>query len=121
MNYTRMTDAEVNEVALGILAGTIFTDRHCYSPDEIGLTFMVFTMMEKDDLKNVRDVLTHEGEKYDADGLVYEFIAKALPMGVNGNPTFSSVKITTPEDAVRIVTRLEEIRDFVGPFGEEEE
>lgn len=82
---------ELKEIARRIHRNEIFTDRHCYSLDEVRMCFPIFGMMDDKTAKRCADIL---GKR----GLIYEEYNKALPRGVNGLPMFMSVKLLTSLD-----------------------
>ena len=86
-----MTDKELKDIAISIHDGKIFTDRHC--KEAISSSFIVIALgglskMRKRERDNI--------------GLIYEYINKAGPMAINGNPVFFSMRKLTIRQTERM-------------------
>jgi len=77
-----MMNQELKKLAVEIFEGRVFTNRHC-NEHELTSVFMplVFGAFENK-TKNERDDI----------GLIYEYVDKAMPMAINGKPTFASMR-----------------------------
>ena len=80
----QMSDEQLRQLCIDIYAGKVFTDRHCNSPQDIGMVFMVVGLggLNNDD----------EPE------MIYEYLDKAGPRSVNGMPMFMSVNVMNRAD-----------------------
>jgi len=99
----RMSDDEIREFVNGVVSGQIYTDRHI--PESLQhaihiifmpLVFGIFDGARPEDVKQV--------------GCLWEWLSEAGPRGVNGCPSFLSMKIMHRDDFTRahaaIVTEL---------------
>ena len=89
----KLEDSELRKVAMDILDGKIFTDRHLPPGDErmLASVFMVL-IFAGDSLKDVAQDI----------GLIYEYIDKAGPGSVNGYPTFFSFRLLHKDNTVKM-------------------
>jgi hypothetical protein len=103
------TEKELKQLALDVVEGRVFTDRHCNSESDVRSVFMVLSLMDK---KQIDEML----EKKPA--MFYEYLDKANPISVNGMPTFFSLAFITEEEAKiynPLVAKLLEQREaFLG-------
>lgn len=101
--YKPKSDAELEQLAQDIYAGRIFTSQHC-EPGHITLVFMVLALCGKDDIEwfKANDVT-----------LFYEYVDKAGPRSVNGNPCFLSLQYLDREDHKKLDLRYQEIKAFM--------
>ena len=95
------TNGELKQIAIDIQAGKIFSDRHCRNEREVLQTFMPLVLIappehnEKEDeedylLKKTKyNILIKQLQKA---VFFYEHMDKAMPMSVNGMPTFPSFR-----------------------------
>lgn len=94
--YQPRTDAEIRQLALDLVAGKVFTDRHIRADEwqsMVGSIFMVlglggpaiFTGIDPADI-----------------GFIYEYMDKAGPRGINGYPVFFSLHVVSKADANRV-------------------
>ena len=99
------TDQELKQLAMGILAGTVFTDRHVPKQDQklVSSIFMPLIFM---------DEKSHKDFTEQQPGLLYEDLNKAGPRGVNGYPIFSSMRFLTQEETERLDGFYKELQDF---------
>lgn len=98
-----MTDTELKELAKDIYAGRVFTDRHIPEHDAHLLpnVFAIIWLMDKDSLKGmVKDC-----------GLIFEYMDKAAPRGINGYPSFFSLWYLTRSDADKVSGYVKQIAD----------
>lgn len=94
------TDNELYDIAIGIKAGTIFTDRHLKNEQDLYRTFMPLALMEEEQIKdlNLSNI-----------GMIYEHIKKAAPLSVNGFPTFFSFQMLTIDETKRCISFLNKL------------
>lgn len=90
------TDEELKQIAIDILAGRIFSDRHIQAgePEEwastVKMVFMPIALMRPDEL---RKIVEEDGATF-----IYEQMEAAGPRSVNGLPIFMSFQfLTKPE------------------------
>ena len=106
------TDAEIAALAEAIYKGQIFTDRHLHNPKS-DMT-LVFVALALTNLRTViREFKAMTGEPV---GMVYEYLNKAGPVGVNGMPMFFSCSFLTQSEATRVWAKYDAIKravDFV--------
>lgn len=94
------TDKELYDIAIGIKAGTIFTDRHVENKQDMSYIFMPLGLMNKKQLKEL-------GES--DIGMIYEHIDNAGPRSINGYPGFFSFQILTMEETKQCMSFLEKL------------
>lgn len=95
--------AELVQFAKDMHAGKIFTDRHLSNPNDVTMVFMVLALADK---KTIEKIAKRIGDK----GIIYEYMDKAGPMGVNGNPVFFSCGHLTDTEAEYMFTKYEEVK-----------
>jgi hypothetical protein len=101
MSIPAKTDEEIRQLALDLLHGRIFTDRHCPDAESIRYVFMVFPFLDGDALDQLRD---------DPPGLVYEYLDKAGPRSINGLPSFFSMNTLSQADTERVFALVARLR-----------
>jgi len=123
LSYVSLTDPEVRELALGIMAGTVFTDRQLLDPRDITMVFPVLSMMTPEQYQeSVIDVVLPGGIEDAAPvGLIYEHLDKAGPRSVNGYPMFFSLRVMSPSDLERVQGVMDELGAVLGVGADEEE
>lgn len=84
---------ELKKIAVGINAGTIFTDRHVKNSTDFHLVFMVLMFMDKQAQKEFTA---------SKPGMIYEWYHKAGPRTVNGMPMFTSCNLLNLDDAKKV-------------------
>ncbi len=107
LSYTRISDEEVKKIAEDIYKGLIFTDRHISNPNDLTSVFMVLMFMEEKDINRFKN---------NPPGLIYEYMDKAGPMTINGNPIFMSMQLLSKEDGERVIKHYTGIKDIVENF-----
>lgn len=87
LDLPRMTDDQLREFVLGVVDGRIFTDRQARDPGMVfyPILFGAFSGYNQESVKNRL-------------GCVYEYVDKALPRAVNGQPCFMSMRIMHIDD-----------------------
>jgi len=100
-----MTNQELVKIAEDIHAGRIFTDRHIPSGDRQGMVPLIFLPIALADAKMEKRI------RKDKPALVYEYLDKAGPRGINGYPIFMSCRFLTKEDSDKVWKAYEEIEE----------
>jgi len=96
------TDEELKKIALDLYSGKIFSDRHLNDPEkEIPLVFMIVGFMSKEDIKELESK---------EPVFVYEYLEKANKMGVNGYPTFFTMRYLNREEYNKMIGYHEKIK-----------
>ena len=107
--YVPKKDEVLKEIALGILEGRIFCDRQIDNKDLVPQVFMILALMDEN---------TAEQLKEQNICLIYEYMNKAGPVGVNGMPVFMSMRCLNREDTeqmLRYYGEAQKMRDeFLG-------
>ncbi len=102
--YVRKTDVEIHQLAIDLLAGQLFTDRHLGGdPQVLPRIFMCIGFMAPDQLKRLAEDI---GER----GMIYEHMRNAGPRSANGRPMFMSIKFLDSDDADRLLAKYEELK-----------
>jgi len=100
------TDEELKEIAMGINSGTIFTDRHIPENQKnmLPMVFMVISLMDE---KARKKWIASEP------GMIYEYLSAASPRGVNGLPSFFSMRILTKDETQKVIDYMDKIKEAV--------
>lgn len=109
--FKRKADPELKEIARDLIEGRIFSDRHCKSPEEVGRSFPVLMLMDSEQVDSLQEKI---GKGDGPQGMVYEYVKNASPMGINGMPIFFSCKTLDPEQTKIIFDLAEKIEKKVG-------
>jgi len=93
-------ESELKQIAIDLQVGHIFSDRHMneYDRKNLGMVFMVILFMDPKDFYIPTSI-----------GLVYEYMSKAMPRGVNGMPMFTSCHFLNVEDTNYVFAKAKEI------------
>lgn len=97
------TDAELKAIAEDLYKDNIFCDRHCQSPQDIGLVFMPLMFLSP---KQAKELAANVG-------MVYEYRHKAMPRCINGLPTFLSMNYLDKKETEKVFGYYNAIRDAV--------
>jgi hypothetical protein len=106
MSIPSRTREELRQLALDWLAGKLFTDHHCRA-DDLPLAFMPLALMKPSQIAEL------QGSDL---GLIFEYVDKAGPRGINGMPFFFSMQILNRADAqvvMDLAKRLQVAQDSV--------
>ena len=95
---------ELNQIALGIHNGHIFTDRHIREHDYVSVLPMIFLPMALLDKEGLEALRAKKPE------LFFEELSKAGPRAINGYPTFFSMQYLDREEFDVVSRKLEEIK-----------
>jgi hypothetical protein len=102
--HVPMTDEEIKKLAEDMYKGFVFTDRHLNSVDELSMVFLPLALAGKELIGELQKMPT---------GMIYEYIDKAGPMGVNGMPMFTSFRVVSMEDTKKIFEYYNKIKEAV--------
>lgn len=102
------TDDELKQIALDMLHGEIFTDRHCHSLEELRSSFLILALMEPEAMKKMEE---------DKINFVYEYYDKAAPRSVNGRPIFFSCHCLDETESKRMFEFYEQMKPAVPAGG----
>lgn len=103
--YKPMTDKEVKQLAEDMFKGLVFTDRHIRVKEELLSVFMALVLMSEEQMEDIRK---------NPPGMIYEYMEKAGPRAINGNPTFLSFRMIGKDDAKKVLERYNKIIEAVG-------
>jgi len=129
------TEQELKKIAMDIYNGLIYTDRHCRQSDIMSV-FMCLLFMDprskptSTDTPTDRDNKIYELLERDIEskhylefikniGLVYEYLSEAGPRCINGCPTFTSVRLLSREDTIKMFEfhdKYKELRETTDKF-----
>jgi len=98
------TDQELQQLAFGIYSGNIFTDRHIDPSDVEHMLGMIFMPLAFSDPTTLPPNI----------GCIYEHVLAAGHMGINGFPTFTSMKMLNIEDANIVFQKVKQITQEYG-------
>lgn len=95
------TDTELEQLAQDIVAGRVYSSYNEGWHD----SFMVLRFLDKEQLDELqrREI-----------AFVYEYMDKAGPRSVNGQPVFFSVNYLTKEEYKRLHPRVQEVAKLLG-------
>ena len=99
------TDAELRQLALDIVGGSVFTDRHVPDHDKgiLGSIFMPLMLMSDEQRQELVD---------NDVTLLYEYLSQANNMGINGYPSFMSMQYLTNTEVGTLYKYVEELKEF---------
>ena len=108
------TDAELRRLALDIMGGSVFTDRHIRPEDRSLLSsiFLPLSFLRRDQVENMRK---HEVTVFFAP------MTEAGSRGINGYPSFMTMHTLVRQEAEKLDSYLQELGAFVEGDGEKEE
>lgn len=101
--YRRMTDAAIKQLALDVVEGRVFGSWQLHASERDSLLPVVFMPIIFLDAITIKQI--------DADDIVhfYEYTSSAMPRGVNGCPTFGSMRMLDREDARRLDEQVKKL------------
>jgi hypothetical protein len=88
---------ELHKIAMGMVAGTVFTDRHCRTTQDLKMSFMHLTLA----MSGCPGF--YESYRAFPPGLIYEYMSAAGPRSCNGMPMFLSSRFLSPKDAETVL------------------
>ena len=119
--YEPKTDEEIKELAVGLMGGAVYTDFHVFEAGgDLALTYMPLAFMLDEDRRALVKFLMPDGEQTEKIGMVYEWMDKAGPRYVNGQPMFFSLQILSPEDRERLYVVIDRLAAVLAPVEEGE-
>lgn len=105
MSIPDRTTEEINQLAIDIYRGLVFTSAHIANdPDTIARVFSPLMMMDSNSMNHLVD---------SDPGLLYEYIDKAGPRSINGNPQFFSFSMINRDDTKRVFDAIDRIKKAV--------
>jgi hypothetical protein len=107
-----LTIEELAQLALGITAGQVWTDRSCETPFDLATMFMPVALMSATDRAEL--VAFVEPTPDGVPGLIYEWGHKALSSGVNNRPTFGSLRVLSGEQVTELDKIIHRIENSLG-------
>ncbi len=101
---TGKTDEELKQIAKDLWAGKIFSSAHINRQEDLPLVFMALVFLSHEQLD--------EMEKQDVN-FFYEYMSEATPTGVNGMPTFFSVRMLKKPETIKMLEYYEKFKAMV--------
>ena len=128
-NYNSKSDKELKEIAKDMYHNVIFSNMHI-RPNDSHLTmsiFMTFAMigpgMHSDGEREsaIDGVLEEEfyNKWLENIGMIYEYMEKASPRGINGYPMFMSVNYLDKEDTKKVLEYYDKYKELQEKLEEE--
>jgi|AntRauTorcE11897_2_1112592.scaffolds.fasta_scaffold00044_23 hypothetical protein len=84
----RMEDDEIREFVDALLSGNLFTSEQVQNESDIPMVFMPLMLGASEHLEPIIDDI----------GCLYEYMSKAGPRGINGQPVFYSFNVLHKDD-----------------------
>lgn len=116
----QLSRAELRDIALGMMSGACFTDRHVRNPDDIQMVFPLL-LFANDELRAEMSEFLMPGGKPDENGqtgMIYEWMEKAGPRSVNGMPMFWSAQMLNPTETQIVLDMVQELEAKADELGE---
>ena len=104
--YTPRSDEVLEKLAWDTVENKVFHSMYHMPgarPNEMGMTFMVLMFADQAYIDWMKESHIED---------LYEYMDKAGPGAINGNPIFFSCNVLNKEDAMRLDKRVQEIQDF---------
>jgi hypothetical protein len=104
--YKPKNDKEIVDLAREMVDGRIYTSQHygvVNDPSLLGMVFMPLLFMDEDSIVWVKANC----------GMAYEYLDKASPRSINGQPIFMSVRFLDKADADRVLATAEKIKKAI--------
>lgn len=104
-----VTDDELKGLAKDMWAGHVFTSGQISRPEDLTMVFVPLGLMGQQQLDELIERIGDEG-------LIYQYVSEAGPMGINGNPVFYSFRILTSDEVVKVrgyLTQISEAMDQI--------
>jgi len=109
--YKQKTDEELKQLAQEMYRGEIFCDRQVSRPEDIEMVFIPIALMDNKDRARLRRLKVN---------FVYEYMSKAGPRSINGNPIFMSARFLTEPETKKLFQFYKTISETVATSLEEE-
>jgi hypothetical protein len=100
----KRTEADLEQLAQDLVAGRIFTSAQVKDNSLLNMVFMPLALMGKEAMEQFA-----ANEPF----VIYEYIDKAGPRGINGYPSFFSFQYLTKGEWETVKTKAIEINDFL--------
>jgi hypothetical protein len=92
----RLSAEDIKELAVGIMAGSVFGSWGVRSGDDLGMVFMPLVL----------------GGRPPACAMhIYEWLEKSGPRSINGMPIFTSYRVLTFDDSKRVHSMLQKLKE----------
>jgi hypothetical protein len=103
-----MTDEELKQLAQDIVDKKVFTSNHLPQDDPmlLGCVFIPLVMMNDEQQAEFIEKKP---------GMVYEYLDKAMPMGIDNFPCFMSMRYVTEDEYSKLRTFYEELKAAQAP------
>lgn len=105
LGYDALSDESIFEIAEGIHKGKIFTSNHVRKGDEQCVSMIFMVMMFNDDPSFIPWML--RCKIY----VLFEYMDKASPRGINGYPIFTSCNFLDQSDWKRVCDVLKKLEE----------
>lgn len=92
----RMDDDEIREFVDALMAGQLFTSEQVKNEGDIPMVFMPLMLGASEHLEPIIDDI----------GCLYEYMDKAAPRGINGQPIFYSFNVLHKDDWAVVLDTL---------------
>lgn len=102
--YIQMSDQDIKKLAEDMYKGLVFTDRHIENKEDIVRVFMPIILAGESIISELRK---------NSPGMIYEYMDKAVPMGINGMPIFFSFRIISKEDTKKVFDYYYKIKNAI--------
>jgi hypothetical protein len=117
--YVSKSDKNIKDIALGLMSGSVFCDRMLPDPHQMTMVFMPLAFMDKPAIDDLVKLLEPK-EEGGPHGMIFEWMHKAGPRGINGMPIFTSLQTLDAEDVARVDAMIDAINAATGVSEEEE-
>ena len=97
-------DKELKQIAIDIHSNKIFTDRQVENSHDLIHIFLPLAFLTK---KQNNDL------KESSPGLIYEYMEKAIPICINGYPTFASLNTLTQDEFKKMISYYKNIEKTI--------
>jgi hypothetical protein len=97
------TEDEIKQIAKDLFHGKIFCDRHLKDGKDIEKVFAVIALGGADCIPE---------EDRDDVGLIYEYLDKSSPVGINGKPMFFSFNYINKNDTLKVFDYYEKLKEM---------
>jgi len=109
--YKQKTDEELKKLAQEMYRGEIFCDRQVSSPEDIEMVFIPLALMDNKERARLRKAKAN---------FIYEYMSKAGPRSINGNPIFMSCRFLTEPETEKLLQFYKKISEALATsLGEE--
>lgn len=107
-------EVDLKKLAMDILGGRVFTNLHILEGDEnlLPSIFMLLNFIDPDDEKNGGKAFAQKLQSGEI-ALIYEYMSKAGPLGVNGYPMFMSMRTLSKENYDILTEKIRKIQEVL--------